>query len=100
MEVLDARPLLTHGPAPYIKRSMQCEYPAWSEVNHRLKRTQDPTALDSLKWLMREGRKHHTVVSLHINALDAYEDSPLWQEYLQKDIINVTVDTVTLAGIA
>jgi hypothetical protein len=36
---------------------------------------------------MREGRKHHTVVSLHINALDAYEDSPLWQEYLEKDII-------------
>lgn len=36
---------------------------------------------------MREGRKHHTTVSLHINALDAYEDSPLWSEYLQKDII-------------
>src|SRR3954469_22573617 len=62
-------------------------YPAWSEVNHRLKRTQDPTALDSLKWLMREGRKHHTSVSLHINALDAYEDSPLWQEYVEKDVI-------------
>jgi len=63
------------------------KYPAWSEVNQRLKRAQDPTALQSLKWLMREGRKHHTVVSLHINALDAYEDSPLWQAYLEKDII-------------
>jgi hypothetical protein len=63
------------------------KYPAWSEVNHRLKRAEDPTALDSLKWLMHEGQKHHTVVSLHINALDAYEDSPLWQEYLEKDII-------------
>src|SRR5207249_699518 len=63
------------------------KYPAWSEVNHRLKRAQDPTALESLKWLMREGRKHHTTVSLHINALDAYEDSPLWQEYVDKDII-------------
>jgi hypothetical protein len=63
------------------------KYPAWSEVNVRLKRAQDPTALDSLKWLMHEGRKYHTVVSLHINALDAYDDSPLWQEYLEKDII-------------
>jgi hypothetical protein len=36
---------------------------------------------------MREGPKHHTTVSLHINVLDAYEDSPLWQEYLEKDII-------------
>jgi hypothetical protein len=63
------------------------KYPAWSEVNARLKRAQDPAALDSLKWLMLEGRKYHTVVSLHINALDAYDDSPLWQEYLEKDII-------------
>ena len=26
----------------------------------------------------------HAAVSLHINALDAYEDSPFWQEYLAK----------------
>jgi hypothetical protein len=63
------------------------KYPAWSEVNQRLKRACDPSALDTLKWLMHEGRKHHTVVSLHINALDAYDDSPLWREYLEKDII-------------
>lgn len=63
------------------------KYPAWGEVNHRLKRAQDATALDSLKWLMREGRRHHTTVSLHINAFDATEDSPLWQEYLEKHII-------------
>src|ERR1041385_3776265 len=41
------------------------KYPAWGEVNQRLKRAQDPTALESLKWLMHEGRKHHTTVSLH-----------------------------------
>lgn len=63
------------------------KYPAWGEVNFRLKRAQDTTALESLKWLMREGRRHHTTVSLHINALDAYKDSPLWKEYLEKDII-------------
>ena len=75
------------------------KYPAWGEVNHRLKRAQDATALESLKWLMREGRKHHTTVSLHINALDAYEDSPLWQEYLAKDIIAKDKGGAPLKGI-
>jgi hypothetical protein len=75
------------------------KYPAWSEVNERLKRAQDPTALDSLKWLMRESRKHHAVVSLHINALDAYDDSPLWQEYLDKDIIAKGKSGAPLKGI-
>jgi hypothetical protein len=63
------------------------KYPAWAEVNPCLKRAQDATALESPRWLMREGPKHHTTVSLHINMLDAYEDSPLWREYLEKDII-------------
>jgi hypothetical protein len=65
------------------------KYPAWAEtgVNPRLKRPADRTALDSLKWLLLEARRYHTVVSLHINALDATEDSPLWGEYLKKDII-------------
>ncbi len=75
------------------------KYPAWAEVNHRLKRPQDATALESLKWLMREGRKHHTAVSLHINMLDAYEDSPLWQEYLKKDIIAKDKSGAPLKGI-
>ena len=75
------------------------KYPAWGEVNQRLKRAQDATALDSLKWLMREGKRHNTVVSLHINALDAYEDSPLWQEYLEKDVIARNKSGVPLKGI-
>src|SRR5690606_32399175 len=29
----------------------------------------------------------NTTVSLHINFTDAYEDSPLWEEYLANDII-------------
>jgi len=62
-------------------------YPAWDEVNPRLKRTQDATALESLRWLIREGQKYHTTVSLHINMADAYKQSPLWDEYLAKDCI-------------
>ena len=60
-------------------------YPAWSEVNPRLKRKQDATALESLRWLIREGRKFNTTVSLHLNMVDAYEQSPLWDEYVAKD---------------
>jgi hypothetical protein len=36
-------------------------YPSWSVVNEHLKRPQDATALDSLKWLMVSARElpHH-----------------------------------------
>lgn len=60
-------------------------YPAWHEVNPRLKRAQDTTALDSLRWLIRESKKFNTTVSLHINMVDAYKQSPLWDEYVAKD---------------
>ncbi len=62
-------------------------YPSWGEVNPRLKRSQDATALESLRWLIREAKQYHTDVSLHINMLDAYKHSPLWQEYVEKDLI-------------
>ncbi len=61
------------------------EYPAWNEVNPRLKRKQDATALESLRWLIRAARKFNTTVSLHINMVDAYKQSPLWDEYVTKD---------------
>ncbi len=60
-------------------------YPAWSQVNPRLKRAQDVDATQSLRWLIREGRKFNTTVSLHINMVDAYKQSPLWDEYVAKD---------------
>jgi hypothetical protein len=55
-------------------------YPAFFEVNRALKRADDATAEESLRWLMREARKYHTTVSLHINMTDAYDNSPLWQD--------------------
>jgi hypothetical protein len=64
------------------------KYPAWEEVNEALKRDEDETALDSLRWLIREARKRYDCrVSLHVNQMDAYKDSPYWDEYLEKDII-------------
>ena len=60
-------------------------YPSWDDVNPRLKRQKDATALDSLRWLIREGRKFNTTVSLHLNMVDAYRQSPLWDEYVAND---------------
>ena len=62
-------------------------YPAWNAVNPRLKRPQDTTALESLRWLIRETRKYSTTVSLHCSMTDAYAQSPLWDEYVAKDCI-------------
>ena len=56
------------------------KYPAWDKVNERLKRSEDPTALDSLKLLIREARAFNTTISLHLNMIDAFTDSPLWDE--------------------
>jgi hypothetical protein len=59
------------------------KYPAWFEVNPRLARPGE-APLDSLLWLVREAReKYNTVVSVHINMCDAYDNSPLWQDYVQ-----------------
>jgi hypothetical protein len=74
------------------------KYPAWTEVNHRLKRPQDETAVDSLRWLIRQGRKHNTTVSLHINMFDAYEDSPLWDTYVKHDIVGKDKDGNVIFG--
>lgn len=67
-------------------------YPAWDVVNPKLKRPQDETALDSLRWLIAQARRHHTTVSFHINMLDASAASPLWQTYLDHDVIARNAD--------
>ncbi|MDR3269149.1 MAG: endo-alpha-N-acetylgalactosaminidase family protein [Tannerella sp.] len=68
------------------------KYPAWGEVNPKLKRPQDATALESMQWLMAEAFKYNTAVSVHINMFDAYDDSPLWDTYVANDIIARNAD--------
>lgn len=63
------------------------KYPAFFIVNPLLKRDCDRDARDSLIWLMEEAFHYHTTVSLHINMTDAYEDSPLWETYINNDLI-------------
>jgi hypothetical protein len=73
------------------------KYPDWSEVNPHLKRDED-TALDSLRWVIREARQYNATVSLHLNMFDAYQDSPLWDEYVAKDIIAKDTDGNVIPG--
>ncbi|MHC4252525.1 MAG: endo-alpha-N-acetylgalactosaminidase family protein [Planctomycetota bacterium] len=74
------------------------KYPSWAEVNRHLKRPQDETAVESLRWLIREARKYNCLATLHINMFDAYADSPLFQEYLDKDIIAKDKDGKPIVG--
>jgi hypothetical protein len=74
------------------------KYPAFFEVNPALRRPQDPTALDSLKWLMAAAAQHHTTVSVHINLRDAYQNSPLWQTYVDHDLIQRDTDGQLIKG--
>ncbi len=62
-------------------------FPAWLPVDPRLKRKEDKTALESLRWLIREARQYDTIVSLHIDMIQAYTNSPLWDEYVKRDVV-------------
>ena len=59
------------------------KYPAFFEVNEGIKRECDDTALDSLLWLIKEAKNYNTIVSVHINFADAYEDSPLFDDFVK-----------------
>lgn len=67
-------------------------YPSFAKVNEKLKRKGDASARDSLIWFMEEAKKYNTTVSLHINMLDASAESPLWEEYIEKDLIARNAD--------
>lgn len=63
------------------------KYPALFEGNKTVMRPSDSNPLQSLAWLMEEGGRHHTAVSLHINLFDCFEDSPLFDEYVSNDLL-------------
>jgi hypothetical protein len=74
------------------------KYPSWASVNKYLRRPQDQTPLDSLRWLLRETRKYNCLATLHINMFDAYEDSPLFDLYAAKDILARDKDGKLIVG--
>lgn len=59
------------------------KYPDFFQVNEALRRPQDATAHESMLWLIREAAKYHTVVSVHINFNDAYDNAPSFLRYVQ-----------------
>lgn len=64
------------------------KYPSWSEVGPQCKSSFSGDPRESLRRMMREARKYNADVSLHINMNDAYTNSPLWQAYVDNDLIN------------
>lgn len=57
------------------------KYPDFFEVNEALKRPADKTARDSFLWLHEQAKQYHSVVSVHINFNDAYEDAPSFAQF-------------------
>lgn len=59
------------------------KYPDFFEVNEALKRPQDKTAYDSFRWLSNEAKKYHSVISVHINFNDAYDNAPSFEDFVK-----------------
>ena len=68
------------------------QYPEWGPVNHKLKRTRDATARDSLMWLMTEAEKYHTTCTVHVNCFGAFKSSPDWTRYATNNWISRNAD--------
>ncbi len=63
------------------------KYPAWFEVNRKIGGMGSKSAHKDLLKLMSEARRFNTTASVHINMDDAYENSPLWREYREADVL-------------
>ena len=59
------------------------KYPDFFEVNEALKRPEDKTAWDSFKWLSDEAKKYNSVISVHINFNDAYDNAPSFNDFVK-----------------
>lgn len=59
------------------------KYPDFFEVNEALKRPQDKTAYDSFKWLSDKAKKYNSVISVHINFNDAYDNAPSFDDFVK-----------------
>lgn len=69
------------------------KYPSWAVVNPALKckKCNHADSRECLTWLMDEALKYNTTISLHLNSTDAYKDSPLWQTYVDNDLISKNI---------
>ena len=63
------------------------KYPDFFEVNKALKRKEDKTAYDSFKWFCNESKKYHSVISVHINFNDAYDNAPSFNDFVKANAL-------------
>lgn len=59
------------------------KYPDFFEVNEALKSPRDRTARDSFIRLYEEAKKYNSVVSVHINFNDAYDNAPSFGDFVK-----------------
>ncbi len=63
------------------------KYPDFFEVNEALKSPKDKTARDSFIRLYEEAKQYHSVVSVHINFNDAYDNAPSFNDFVKADAL-------------
>ncbi|WP_288593947.1 endo-alpha-N-acetylgalactosaminidase family protein [uncultured Victivallis sp.] len=63
-------------------------YPSWAVPGKHCRSVFSDDPRESLRAMMREARRTYNAdLSLHINMNDAYQTSPLWEEYLAQDLL-------------
>lgn len=63
------------------------KYPDFFEVNEALKRKEDKTALESFEWFSNEAKKYHSIISVHINFNDAYDNAPSFDDFVKANAL-------------
>lgn len=93
LEIIKEVDILTAG-APkiiYLVGWQYCghddKYPAFFQVNPYLKGKNHDSAHEGLMHLISEAKKYNTTVSVHINLADAYENSPVFDEYVSNNAL-------------
>ena len=59
------------------------KYPDFFEVNEALKGKNDKTAFESFKRFCDEAKQYHSVISVHINFNDAYDNAPSFNDFVK-----------------
>ncbi len=71
----------------YQKDGHDHTYPAWLPADDDFTAPGRRKGKEALLWLMEEAKKYNTTCTFHVNPFDAYEDSPVWNEYVEKDLL-------------
>ena len=73
-------------------------YPWWTPIDTTLYAPGGLKGKDALLWLMNEAKKYNTNCTFHVNPFDAYDDSPVWDMYIEKDLLCKNPDGTLVKG--